>query len=153
MKLGSGSLQRKRRRWYWVAKVNGRQKVEPVLVVGAARERNRLGRSGEEDGPEVALGEVVAGAELGEACAGFVAEADELFEPGDFARGVVTSYRRGELSRTEAGERGVLGLQRQPLLVSIDLRDPVPPPPLPLQRPAAEFHYASFNAALGYRRA
>ena len=30
MKLGSGSLQRKRRRWYWVAKVNGRQKWLPL---------------------------------------------------------------------------------------------------------------------------
>ena len=41
MRLGSGSLQRKRRRWYWVAKVNGRQKWLPLKTEDAALARLR----------------------------------------------------------------------------------------------------------------
>ena len=41
MKLGSGSLQRKRRRWYWVAKVNGHQKWLPLKTEDAALARLR----------------------------------------------------------------------------------------------------------------
>ena len=41
MKLGGGSLQRKRRRWYWVAKVNGRQKWLPLKTEDAALARLR----------------------------------------------------------------------------------------------------------------
>ena len=41
MKLGSGSLQRKRRRWYWVAKVNGRQKWLPLKTEDIALARLR----------------------------------------------------------------------------------------------------------------
>ena len=41
MKLGSGSLQRKRRRWYWVVKVNGRQKWLPLKTEDVAIARLR----------------------------------------------------------------------------------------------------------------
>ncbi len=81
MKLGCGSLQRKRRRWYWVAKVNGRQKWLPLKTEDAALARLRARK----------FAESLTGDDVNE-----VAWLEQLVRLGDEARARLAQLRTGD---------------------------------------------------------
>ena len=81
MKLGSGSLQRKRRRWYWVAKVNGRQKWLPLKTEDVAIARLRARK----------FADPLASDETSE-----VAWLEQLVRLGDAARTRLARLRTGD---------------------------------------------------------